>query len=53
VDTGHLYETLLSRNRMLTMELQNLMMAISLLKVNIVSPNILDHAGWRSPPTLL
>jgi len=40
---------------MLTMELQYLMMAISLAKVNIVSPNILDHADlesiWMEEPT--
>lgn len=48
VDTGHLYETLLSRNRMLMMELQNLMLAITLAKLSIVIPNILDHADLRS-----
>jgi len=48
IDTGHLYETLLARNRMLSMELQNLMLAITLAKANIVSPNILDHADLKS-----
>lgn len=55
IDTGHLYETLLARNRMLSMELQNLMLAVSLAKANIVSPNILDHADlksiWLEEPT--
>jgi hypothetical protein len=47
IDSGHLYETLLARNRMLMMELQNLMLAVTLAKMNIVSPNILDHADKR------
>jgi len=41
-------ETLLARTRMLMMELQNLMLAVTLAKTNIVSPNILDHADLRS-----
>jgi len=32
-DTGHLNDTLLARNRMLMTELQNLMLAIALLKL--------------------
>jgi len=44
IDTGHLYETLLARTRILMMELPNLMLAVTLAKNNIVSPNILDHA---------
>jgi len=48
-------EMLLSQNRMLTMELQNLLLAIALAKVNIVSPSILDHADlegmWMEEPT--
>jgi len=55
IDSGHLYEMLLSRNRMLTMELQNLLLAIALAKVNIVSSSILDHAVlegmWMEEPT--
>jgi len=55
VDTGHLYEMLLSRNRMISMELQNLLLAIALAKANIVSPSILDHADlediWIEEPT--
>jgi len=54
IDSGHLYEMLLSRNRMLTMELQNVLLAIALAKVNIVSPSILDHADlegmWMEEP---
>jgi len=48
IDTGHLYETVLARNRILMMELQNLMLAVTLAKNNIVSPNILDHADLKS-----
>jgi len=37
------------------MELQNLLLAIALAKVNIVSPSILDHAdlkgSWMEEPT--
>lgn len=55
VDSGHLYETLLARNRMLLMEMQNLMLAVTLAKINIISPNILDHADlksvWLDEPT--
>jgi len=55
IDTGHLYETLLSRNRMIMMELQNLKLGIALDKINVVSPNILDHADldnvWMVEPT--
>ncbi|OIC32750.1 hypothetical protein A7M48_19010 [Acinetobacter baumannii] len=40
---------------MLMMELQNLMLAVTLAKNNIVSPNILDHADlksvWLKEPT--
>jgi len=48
IDTGHLYETLLARNRILMMELQNLMLAVTLAKNNIVSANILDHSDFKS-----
>lgn len=55
IDSGHLYETLLARDRMLMMELQNLMLAVTLAKLKIVSPNILDHADlksvWLEEPT--
>jgi len=50
-DTGHLYETL----SLLIMELQNLMLVITLAKANIVSRNILDHTDlksvWLEEPT--
>jgi len=40
---------------MLMMELQNSMLAVTLAKINIVSPNILDHADlksvWLEEPT--
>lgn len=42
IDTAHLYETLLTRNRILTLEIQNLMIAITLAKVNVVNPAIID-----------
>jgi len=48
INTGHLYETLRARNRMVIMELQNLMLAVTLANMNIVSPNNLDHADLRS-----
>jgi len=55
VDTSNLYKTLLVRNRMLVMELQNLTLDNTLAKVNIVSPNILDHTDlksvWLEEPT--
>lgn len=55
IDTGHLYETLSTRNRIIVMELQNLMLTITLAKINVVSPNFLDHADlesiWGEEPT--
>jgi len=55
IDTGHLFEMLLARNRMMVMELQNLMLAVALAKINVVSPSILDHADlesvWMEEPT--
>jgi len=55
IDTGHLYEMLLTRNRIIVMELQNLMLEITLAKINVVSPNFLDHADlenvWGEKPT--
>jgi len=46
---------LLARNRMVIMELQNLMLAVALAKINVVSPSILDHADlesvWMEEPT--
>ena len=48
VDAPHLYEALLARNRMLTTEIQNLILTITLAKSNIVNPTILDHADLKS-----
>lgn len=43
VDTPHLYETLLARNRMLISEIENLMLTITLAKSKIINPSILNH----------
>jgi len=55
IDTGYLFEMLLTRNRMIAMELQNVMLAVALAKVNIVRTSILDHADlesvWMEEPT--
>lgn len=55
IDTGHLYEMLLTRNRIIVIELQNLMLEIILAKINVVSPNFLDNADlenvWGEKPT--
>jgi len=48
VDTPHLYEALLARNRMLATEIQNLILTITLAKANIVNPTILNHADLSS-----
>lgn len=48
VDTPHLFETLLARNRILNTEIQNLILTITLAKANIVNPTILDHADLKS-----
>lgn len=42
IDTSHLYETLLARNRMLTLEIENLIMAITLATANIINPVIIN-----------
>nr|ABQ84941.1 env [Drosophila melanogaster] len=47
VDTPHLYEALLARNRMLSTEIQNLILTITLAKSNIINPTILDHADLK------
>lgn len=47
-DTPYLYETLLARNRMLTIEIQNLILTITLAKSGIVNPTILNHADLNS-----
>lgn len=43
IDTENLFEVLLARNRMILMELQNLILSVTLAKVNIVNPTILDQ----------
>jgi len=48
VDTPHLSEALLARNRMLSTEIQHLILTITLSKSNIVNPTILDHADLKS-----
>lgn len=48
IDAGLLYELFLSQNRMIAMELHNLMLAVALAKANTVSPSILDHADVES-----
>lgn len=42
IDTGHLYETLLARNRIMVSELETLMLSITLAKIGIINPVILD-----------
>lgn len=42
VDTEHLYETLLARNRIVVAELESLMLSITLSKIGIVNPQVLD-----------
>ena len=42
IDSEKLYETLLARNRIIINNLQNLILSISLAKLNIVDPAILD-----------
>lgn len=42
LNTEHLYETLLARNRMTVINLQNLILSISLAKSNIIDLSILD-----------
>nr|AAA28601.1 ORF3 [Drosophila virilis] len=48
VDTPHLFETLLARNRILNSEIQNLVLTITLAKASIVNPTILDHTDLKS-----
>lgn len=42
LNTEHLYETLLARNRISIINLENLILSISLAKLNIVDPAVLD-----------
>ncbi|KPU81751.1 uncharacterized protein Dana_GF27280, partial [Drosophila ananassae] len=48
VDTPHLYEVLLARNRMLITEIQNLMLTVTLAKSNIINPAIFNHEDLKS-----
>lgn len=43
IDTIKLFEILLARNRMILMELQNLILSVTLAKINVVNPIILDR----------
>lgn len=42
IDTDHLYETLLARDRILILELEALILSVALAKIEIVNPTILD-----------
>jgi len=48
VDSGHLFETLLARNRILISELQNCMLTITLAKKHIINPVIFNHNDLKS-----
>lgn len=48
VDTPHLFETLMTRNRMLITEIQNLILTITLAKSNIINPTIFDTNDLKS-----
>lgn len=48
VDSSHLYEALLARNRMITTEIQNLILTITLAKSGIVNPTIFNHNDLES-----
>lgn len=48
IDTEHLYETLLSRNRIIISELETLMLSVTLAKVGIVNPSILDSSDLKN-----
>ena len=42
IETGHLYETLLARNRIVISELEMIMLSITLAKIQIINPALLD-----------
>lgn len=42
IDTGHLYETLLARNRMIIAEIETLLLSVTLVKIGIINPVLLD-----------
>jgi len=48
VDSGHLLETLLARNRMLISEIQNCMLTITISKNNIINPTIFNHNDLKA-----
>lgn len=43
IDTVKLFEILMARNRMLLMELQNIILSVTLAKINIINPTVLDQ----------
>ncbi|XP_032289313.1 retrovirus-related Env polyprotein from transposon gypsy isoform X1 [Drosophila virilis] len=43
-DTGHLFETLSTRNRMIITEIGNLMLTLTLVKINVINPTIIDYS---------
>jgi len=47
IDFDHLYETVLAKNRAVITELENLMASITLAKITLLSPVILDNIGVR------
>jgi len=48
VDTSHLYEVLLARNRILITEIQNVMLTVTLAKANIINPAIFNQNDLKS-----
>jgi len=42
-DMGHMYETILAKNRIIITDLQNLILALTLAKIDLISPVILDN----------
>lgn len=48
IDTAHLFEILLTRNRIMITEIQNIMLAITLAKIKVVNPVIIDDEGLKS-----
>jgi len=48
VDTSHLYEVLLARNRILITEIQNVMLTVTLAKANIINPAIFNQNDFKS-----
>lgn len=48
IDTGHLYETLLARNRIIISELETLMLSVTLAKIGIINTVILDSNDLKN-----